>query len=189
MKYIKQHLTINKFPDELKEAAFTKSKRTWTDVLRIKGPGSSAFLIEILAKNVYEVRFLMNFILREHSCKYDTTIISKFDKYGAILTKPVKNYEQRLKELTPDLRSVNAVKVVEKKNTKQFIFLCLADVMLTTSKKLEALGYGIESVEIEYFPKERVVLNKHDRQLCDKFIEVLSCVPHVLSIYDNIHRG
>lgn len=189
MKYIKQHLTINKLPRDLIEAAFTKSKQTWTDVLKIKGPGCSAFLIEILAKDVYEVRFLMNFILQEHSCKYDQTGISKFDKYGAILTKPVKCYEERLRELTPDLRSVNASRVIEKKNTKQFIFLCQADVMLTTAKKLEALGYDIQSVEVDYFPKERVILNKHDHQLCNKFIEVLSNFPHVLCIYDNIHRG
>lgn len=188
MKYLEQHTIVKKIPREIIESGFTKSKETWTDILQIKGPGSSAFLIEILAKDVFEVRFLMNYILQKYSFKYDYSALPKFDKYGAITTKPLKDYESKMKKLTPDLRTVNAVKVKELKSKKQLKFLCSPNVMLTTAKKLEALNYEIESTEVEYLPKERVKLNKAHRLACDKFIQTLKNLPNVLSIYVNFLR-
>lgn len=190
MKYLDQHAIVKKIPRETIESAFTKSKETWTDVLHIKGPGRSAFLIEILAKDVFEVRFLMNYILQKFSFKYDDASASmpKFDKYGVITAKHLKNCGTRPRELTPDLRTVNAFRVIELKNTKRMKFLCSPSVMLTTSKKLEALDYEIESTEIQYFPKERVVLEKAHHQICEEFVTALKNVPNVLSIYDNYMR-
>lgn len=165
-------------------------EKPWTEVVQIRGPGNSAFLVEMHhSKDVYEVRFLLkNFILGRHKCEYEESGISEFEKNGFLVTKPLENFNNIRKKAVMHSKAIGAEKVIELKESKQLQFICQPNRMILASNKLSIIGYEIDSIGVTYFPLNMVSLSKKHRTICDKFLRVMDSLPNVVKIYDNIYR-
>lgn len=184
---------VTKGKDEAKKAAANLAKYTTprkiierTELIRIRGPGKTAYLLEVNANDFKMMTEELEDAIKGSIFSFDNTVIEHFKMKGVLVTEPMANTAEKLTRAQVHRAVAGADEVREVKESNQLQFIVPLANTMKAKKILERLGYKILSSAYKFQPIERVTLTPEDHEICIAFVKELEKIPHIVSVIHNM---